>query len=254
MEKHVIGLDIGGTKITAIVFDGRKQIKGLTVLTPKKMAVFKSRLKELVEFLAADQAILGIGIGVAGIIDSKRGIVEYSPNLKFINGFNFVEFFAGTKIKIQVDNDAKCFALAEARFGQGRRFKNFMGLTLGTGIGGGIIMDGQVYRGAHGSAGEVGHMLADSFKTFEQRFQKARDRKDYLKLGKMIGALCADIINLLDVEALILGGTVAKKYHRQFLPRALKEAKQHLLNKKIKPRVLVSKLDNAGALGAALLI
>lgn len=248
----IIGLDIGGSKITGIVFDCKKAVKDLTVPTPKNLQGFKRSLKKFLASLLSSETIKAIGAGIPGAIDGK-GRVVYAPNMKFLVGFNLIKFCRSFGFKeIKIENDANCFALAEAFLGQGRKLENFIGITLGTGIGGGLVLNGRLHRGVHGSAGEVGHTMADSARTYEFYFQKHRRAKNYHALAKLLGRMFADVYNLLDIEAIILGGSVSKSASR-FLPLAISEARKFILNKQIAPKILISKLKNAGALGAALL-
>jgi glucokinase len=253
--KNVIGLDIGGTKITGIVFDGKKVLRQITIVTPGHLKDFKDALEKLVNFLAYGRHIAGVGIGVAGIVNQERGVVQYSPNIKYLQTFSFKQFFTLLGYSnIIVENDANCFAFAEAYFGKGKKFKHMVGITMGTGIGSGLIARGQIYRGSHGSAGEAGHVLADFKYDTEHYFQQARDKKDFKFMGEVLGNLLANILNLLDVDGIVLGGSVASKHNKQFLPFALEHAKRHIINKTIKPKVLISTIKNAGAIGAALLL
>ncbi len=251
---QIIGLDIGGTKISGIVYDSKNVLRELTMATPKNLAGFKQAVEKLISLLKAGRQIKGLGIGLAGIVNDK-GTVIYSPNMKFLDNFNLGKFCKDFNFKkVQIDNDANCFTLAEARLGRGRGYKNFVGLTLGTGVGGGIICGKELFRGSRGSAGEVGHIMADFKYDSEHYYQAARDKKDYKKMGEVVGLLFANIINLLDVEAIVLGGTVAIKYSKDFLPYALKIVKKHVVNKNNLPKIVVSNLKNSGSLGAALLV
>lgn len=249
---NIIGLDIGGTKITGIVFNGKKAVKILTIPTPKSLGSFKISVQKLVENLSAGQKIDALGIGMAGIIEHQKNTVVYSPNLNFVDNLIFSQLFPEIK-KIRVDNDANCFARAEAKIGQGKGFGNFMGITLGTGIGGGLVFKGEVYLGEHGSAGEAGGMMLDVENTIEHYFQKARDASNYKQIAKIVASLLVNIFNLLDVETVILGGSVAVKNHERFLPQAMEIVNKRFIKRKAKYKVLVSKLENAGAIGAALL-
>jgi predicted NBD/HSP70 family sugar kinase len=251
---EVIGLDIGGTKISGIVYDGKTILRELTVATPKNLEGFKKAVEKLVSLLRAGREVKGLGVGLAGIVNDK-GSVVYSPNMKFLDGFNVGKFCKGFNFKtVQIDNDANCFALAESRLGKGKSYKNFVGLTLGTGVGGGIICDKQLFRGSRGSAGEVGHIMADFKYDSEHYYQAARDKNDFKKMGEVMGLLFANIINILDVEAIVLGGTVAIKFSRDFVPQALKVVKKHVVNKNNLPKILISNIKNSGSLGAALLV
>jgi len=142
--KNVIGIDIGGTKIAGIVFNGKKVLRELTIVTPKTLVEFKRNLIKLVDFLSADVKIADVGIGMAGVMDAGKQTARYSPNIKYINNFNFKGLF-GNKIKTALANDAKCFALAEAKLGQGKNCDSVVGVILGTGVGSGFVLDGKVY-------------------------------------------------------------------------------------------------------------
>ena len=251
---NTIGFDIGGTKISAIAWNGKKITAELKLLTPKNLSELKTTLKEMAEFLAQGATHAKIGVGVAGSVNREKGKVNYSPNLQYINGFNFKKFFLALGFsEVKVENDANCFVLAESKLGLGRGLKNFCGLTLGTGLGGGLISQEKLYVGVHGSAGEPGWMLADEKFTFEQKFQIFKAKENWKDLGALIGRLAANIQNLLDVEAIILGGSVARKFAKQITSQALAEANKHIMDRRIKPKILVSKLKHAGAIGAALL-
>ncbi|MEK7618236.1 MAG: ROK family protein [Patescibacteria group bacterium] len=250
--KNVIGLDIGASKITGIVFDGRKVVKAITNKTPKNLAGFKAGLLNLVNDLSAGKKVAALGIGMAGMMDSENHLARSSPNIKFVKNLNFRKLFPKIK-KLALENDANCFALAEARLGLGKKFKNFIGITLGTGIGGGLISRNQIYRGIHGVAGEVGHMMADSNHSYEFYFQKARGLRDYKAISKIVASIIINIARVIDCEAIIFGGSVAQNAYKKFLP-AVKRLVYSKLKPDVRPKVFVSKLKNAGALGAVLLL
>lgn len=253
MAKYTIGLDIGGTKITGIVSDGKSIVRELTVATPKTKKLFTVSIKKLLDILSTGRQISTVGVGVAGLVN-KSGVVTASPNIKYLQKFPLQKFVKSYGFKmVRVENDANCFALAESMYGKGKQFKNFIGITLGTGIGGGIIVGKRLYVGSHKSAGEAGHVMADFKHDSEHYFQKARDKRDYVKMGEVVGVLFANITNLLDVDAIILGGSVALRNGKQMLPHALRTAKKHVLNKSGFPKIIISSLKNGPALGASLL-
>jgi glucokinase len=252
--KKVIGIDIGGTKINGILFNGKKVIKELTIVTPNNLLEFERNLIKLVDFLSADVKIYGVGIGMAGLVDAKNGVVIHSPNIKFVRNLNLVKLFHINGIKIiKIDNDANCFTRAELMLGQGRSLRNFLGLTLGTGIGGGIVINSQLYRGSDNSGAELGHSLMDSEYT-EAPFKRYRDSKDFAKSGKLIGRLLASLVNIFAPEGIIIGGGYGHNESPKYLALAKKEMAKHIFNKDHKTKILITKLKNAGALGAALLV
>lgn len=166
----VLAVDIGGTKIMTAVFsdEGRMLAKDVypTQADEGHRAVIE-RLFSAIDGLLNENDVVpsqlgGIGIAAAGIIDSGRGLITVAPNLP---GWHDVPLKRIVAEKYRVNtfliNDACGAALGEHRFGAGRGVSNLVLLTLGTGIGGGIIINGELYEGASGSAGEIGHMIID---------------------------------------------------------------------------------------------
>ena len=166
----VLAVDIGGTKImTAIISDNGRILAKDTCPTLAGEGV-QAVIERL--FIASDSLLNqhnmkssqlgGIGIAAAGAIDSGRGLITLSPNLP---GWRDVPLGEIVRERYRVDaflvNDASAAALGEHRFGAGRGVSNLILLTLGTGIGGGIIINGEIYLGACGSAAEIGHMVID---------------------------------------------------------------------------------------------
>ena len=251
---NIIGLDIGGTKISGVVYCGGKIIKELTIVTPKNLTDFKISILKLVDFLSAEIKLSGIGIGMAGQIDKAKGVIVRSPNMGFAKNFNMVKFFNENGYKnVKVDNDANCFTRAELILGQGKALTNFIALTLGTGIGGGIVINKQIYRGLNNSGAELGHIILNG-EYLEAGFQKARDKHNDQHLGVLLGQAFAGFINIFEPQAIILGGGVSTDKKRHFIPLIQKEIKKFIFNEKANTKIIVSKLKNAGALGAALLI
>ncbi len=161
----VIGIDLGGTKTAGIAFHQGRILDKLRLFTDASsqdsviagLLDVCSRLRESSAELGVD--VDAIGLGIAGFVDFKRGVVTEAPNhpLRDAPVRDILEERYG--LPAFVDNDANVAALAEARLGAGRGSRYLVHLTLGTGIGGGIIIDGDVYRGALGTAAELGHMI-----------------------------------------------------------------------------------------------
>lgn len=252
--KKVIGLDIGGTKITGILWDGRSVIKELTIVTPKTLFEFRHNLGKLVNFLRGREVITRIGVGMAGFIDAKKQLALSSPNIRYIRNFSFSEVFKDLGFsKISVDNDASCFLKAEVKLGQAKGFKNVVGIILGTGVGGALYLNGKFYRGAGNLGGEIGRIPMGENVNWEQEYQKFRDRRDFKHLARLTGKGLYVLVQLFDPEAFVFSGSVAIKEHTKFLPAAKKELQQRLGEKQFVPELLVSRLSHAGAIGAALL-
>lgn len=159
---EAIGVDLGGTKIAAGIVDETGAISARHEM-PSDLDDASSvaeQIAGLVHALGGSEG-LGIGIGAAGIVDFSTGYYAFGPN----TGLHDIDLAAivakETGAHVRLDNDANCAAWAEHRFGVGHGTKNFMCVTLGTGIGGGFVIDGRPFRGAHGGAAEIGHMLVD---------------------------------------------------------------------------------------------
>lgn len=158
--RYTIGVDIGGTNIKAgLVWKG-KVIKKINLLTraddgPEQCI---NQIKSAVQYFI-DQAS-AIGIGIAGIIDSKDGVVRYSPNLTGWSNIELARILSQTFEKpVKIINDVNAILLGEWIYGAGKGFKNIFLFTLGTGIGGAAVCEGRLLFGANGFAGEFGHTV-----------------------------------------------------------------------------------------------
>ena len=166
-----LGIDLGGSKILTAVVNAQGQMfsrdHSATPAAEGQEAVIKSILKSVDR--ALDQASIAasdlgaIGLGAPGILSPETGIIFASPNLpgwRDVPLRDIIEKKLGKKTFVM--NDANAAALGELYFGAGRGARNFICITIGTGIGGGIVIDGKIYTGAFGAAGEVGHMTIDN--------------------------------------------------------------------------------------------
>ncbi len=206
-NKFHLGIDVGGTKIRGILLDSSKKrrVSAFNITTPRNKKLFLNALKKEIEKITQKEKVLGIGIGLPGSIDAKRGVLVKAPNLPFLNNWRAGEFFSKFKIKTKIDNDSRCFLRAEALLGAGKNFKDIIAITIGTGIGGGLMIKGKIRYGSHNAAGEFGHMILNDGKSLEGLGAK----KAFLKTGdtsKIIGLGAADLINSLDPQIVILGG------------------------------------------------
>ncbi|MBN1384633.1 MAG: ROK family protein [Elusimicrobia bacterium] len=157
MAKNLVGIDIGGTKILIVLISENGRIKK-TIHVPTTSEPPLTILNRIAEQLKLFKNFKSIGIGIAGDVDGKNGILRLSPNLPKWKNINLKKFFENRlKTPTIVDNDANCAAYGSYVLDGKRKFKNFIMITLGTGMGGGIIIDGKLYRGASGTAGEIGH-------------------------------------------------------------------------------------------------
>jgi glucokinase len=155
-----IGVDIGGTKVAAGVVDvGGQIIDGERRPTPgTDIGRTEQVIVDLVELLRARHRVEGIGVGAAGWLSRDRATVMFSPHLAWRDEPLQARLTARLGGNVLVENDANASAWAEYRFGAGRGARALACVTLGTGIGGGLVIDGDLYRGAFGAATEYGHM------------------------------------------------------------------------------------------------
>ncbi len=165
-----VGVDLGGTNVR-LALVGPDGIVGERVRHATEVARgwdhVIGRLAEAVAAVAAAAppaaAVAGVGIGVPGVIDHARGAVVASANFPGWRDVPVGEALARrTGLPVVVENDANAAAVGEQRYGAGRSFRSFVLLTLGTGIGSGLILDGRLWRGAAGMAGEAGHVTVVS--------------------------------------------------------------------------------------------
>ena len=173
--RFVIGVDLGGTKLAvgAMRSDGSRQLAMHTELTHAdegEEAVLQRivrtidtvALRAMAETGCARDAFIGVGIGAPGPLDREAGVVIVAPNLGWKDFPLRDRVMAATGLTATLDNDANCATLGEWWIGAAMGGRNVVGITIGTGIGGGLILDGALYHGASGVAGEVGHMTIDS--------------------------------------------------------------------------------------------
>lgn len=162
LMRRAIGVDLGGSHVSAAVVDetgaiGSKHARDLADLSPDAVVTAIADVARAALHAAPDAEQAGIGIGAPGNVDYATGAIRTSPNLHWSDVPLGARLRAALGCPVYVANDAKCATLAEYAFGAGRGTRNFVLLTLGTGIGGGIIADGELILGHTAGAGEVGH-------------------------------------------------------------------------------------------------
>ncbi|MBO6584983.1 MAG: ROK family protein [Gracilimonas sp.] len=160
-----IGVDLGGTNIKAAVVDDEKGIVE-QVTTPTQAKLGKdhilNRIAETIGDLNRKYEIIGIGMGLPGMVSKDQTTVKHPPNLPGWTVVNAAEEITQrTGIPCKIENDANIAAIGSLHFGVGRNFDSFIMITLGTGVGGGIIIDRNIYKGTQGMAGELGHVIID---------------------------------------------------------------------------------------------
>ena len=166
-KKYYAGIDIGGTKLLTAIFD-----KDLRLLNTEKAKVEVSKgrayfldtltgtLESALKKSGLDlKNLKAVGLGCPGIIQKSEGRVAVSPNLPFLKHFPLAKKLSDRlKTKVVIENDVNAGLYGEFRFGAAKGYKHVIGIFLGTGIGGGVILNGELFYGASGAAGEIGHM------------------------------------------------------------------------------------------------
>jgi glucokinase len=310
------GIDLGGTKIQAIVVDGKWNVLGQkrrptpTEGHPRDVA---EEMADALREAALDagtrpSALTGAGVGSPGDVNEATGTVSGARNLPGWEGTfklgSWLTKSLGTPVA--VGNDVRVASEAEARLGIGRRYKSLLGVFWGTGVGGGVILNGESWLG-RGAAGEIGHMVVrrngarctcgrrgcmeayagraamelkarrehargvktDLFKLMEKHghdrltsgiWERALDANDALatklidRAVAALGAGIASAVNLLDVEAVIIGGGLGVRLGEPYVKRIREAMAPHLFKDDHPPALHVAALgDLGGAIGAALL-
>lgn len=273
----LIGVDLGGTKITAALIEEDKIIDQYTCLTPfnqNKMVVVESISKAIIKVF--DPEILGIGIGVPGLVDLQNNVVIDVTNIPSWDVVPLKQLLEDRFHKpVFVNNDANCFAVGEKYFGKGQKYQNFVGITIGTGLGAGIIINNRLFSGRYCGAGEFGaiqykdktveayasgQFFKDRNLSGSEQFKRALfDDPDALKLfnelGEHIGRAIANVLFALAPEAIILGGSVSQSY--QLFEQGMRfilvnEFPYQRLYQSLK--IEISELINSPVLGASSLV
>jgi glucokinase len=275
-NRPIIGIDLGGTNIRAGSVIGKDiaQIKTERINSQLPAEDIIQQIFNITDSLVTDE-VFGIGIGVPGLIMEDRGIVFdviNIPSWKEVPLKNIME--ERYQVPVLINNDANCFAVGEYYFGKGYGSSSMIGITIGTGLGTGIIANGKLYSGKNCGAGEFGMIdYLDNYLEYyaagqffqnvynidgEQVFQKASQGdpsalKMYEEFGKHLGNAVKIILYALDPARIVFGGSVRKAwpFFRQSMWSGIQTFayKQSIQNLTIE----VSELENSGILGAAAL-
>ena len=303
ISMYSIGVDVGGTNIKfglvnargVIVVRTRLATKALISSRKKMMAAIIDKIQELMAAKRLTRKnVRGIGFGFPGLVDPKQGKVIFLPNIpgwKNVPLRNLIE--KSLKIPVFLDNDVNLITLGEWRYGAGRGVKNLICVTLGTGVGAGLILDSTLYRGEGFVAGEIGHMPLNEKgpkcscggeACFERyvgnketlRLAKARFKKSDLALegvyalgvkgnvsaikfwedfAARVGRGLVGAVNLLNPRLIILGGGVSNSYRliSKTILKTIKARSMKVQGRMIK--IARAKLgDDAGIIGAHVLV
>ncbi|MFB2833837.1 ROK family protein [Floridanema evergladense] len=286
MQAEVIGIDLGGTAIKLGRFskDGKCE-QSLTVPTPQP-ATPEAVIQALVAAINSLEiaSVKAIGVGTPGPTDAAGKVAKIAINLVGWQDVPLAELLeTKTGLPTIIANDANCAGLGEAWLGAGRNFRNLILLTLGTGVGGAIILDGKLFTGHQGAAGELGLISLNpegpkcnsgNCGSLEQyvsvqairrltgleplelgELAEKGDRQAlefWQNYGKNLGVGLANLIYILTPEAIIIGGGISASA-KFFFPAALAEIEQRvLLSSRAGLQLLLAELGNqAGMVGAA---
>jgi glucokinase len=166
-SKRILGIDIGGTKCAVVLGQANGEILARKSIPTRSGELSPAQVLEQLNLLAreligttstATSKVQGVGISCGGPLDTRTGVIYAPPNLPDWKAVPVKSFFEESLgLPVYVENDANATALAEWRFGAGQGCRNLVFMTMGTGIGGGIVLDGRLYRGTNDLAGELGH-------------------------------------------------------------------------------------------------
>ena len=235
---RLIGIDLGGTKVSIGLVEGMEIINKkyqLLPTNPKDADEITELLINLISELF-DSSVKGIGIGIPSLVDRQKGIIHSVQNIPVWQDIHLAEILQEKfEVPVYLDNDANCFALGEYKFGVGMNCENFVGLTLGTGMGAGILTNGHLLKDANCGSGEFGSIpYLDSiyedycsgkfFKTFyqddgENLLKKAEQGdalaiKAFSEFGTHLGNAIKTIMFSVDPNKIIIGGSVS--YSKKF--------------------------------------
>lgn len=167
MNDVVVAADLGGTHLRAALVDAAGTVSSRhdrptprSATTPEILTTIADLIEEVAG--CAETRPLAACLGTPGLIDAEGGVVIIAPNIPGFRNLALAPLLAQrTSLPVFIENDASAAALGEHRFGAGKGTRHLLHATLGTGIGGGIVIDGKLYRGARGLAGEIGHVVVD---------------------------------------------------------------------------------------------
>jgi len=274
---RVIGVDLGATNIRAGLVENAAIVKTAKLAVPcntdDAQAVTDVLIQSIEQVIVPDTK--GIGLGVPGLVDRKKGIlydIQNIPSWKTVHLKNILENYFN--IPVFLNNDSNCFAVGERLFGQGRHSENFVGITLGTGLGAGIINNGKLFNDANCGSGEFGNIpyldgiyedycSGKFFKTFynvsgDELAQQAIKGdpiaiEAYEKFGMHLGNVIKTIMFAVDPELIILGGSISKSGSLYEKSMWTEIRRFPFTNSLPNFQVLLSSMENAGILGAAAL-
>ena len=275
-DRCLVGVDLGATNLrVARIEDGKiAKILAQSIKNTDDPADLTNQIIELIDQVSTPE-VESIGMGVPSVVDVARGIVydvQNIPSWKEVRIKSILEDALG--ITTYVNNDANCFVLGEKYFGKGRSCNSVVGLVMGSGFGGGLVLDGRLYSGPNCGAGEVGmlpyrasifeHYCSGMF--FEREYDVSGENAFkgalwgtetalamYREFGTHLGNALKAVMYAYDPEMIVLGGSISSAY--EFFEQTMHEALQDFAYSKSAERlqIVVSELEHVAVLGAAAL-
>ncbi|NDV82044.1 ROK family protein [Bacteroides sp. 51] len=242
-----IGIDLGGTNIRIGQVQNGDIIRKVSAPSPSRQGLEESivYLKQTIDTCITPEC-KSIGIGVPSVLDSEKGVVYNVTNIPAWIEVPLKEILESHySLPVYINNDSNCFTLGEKRFGEGKPFRNMVGITLGTGVGAGVIINHQLYNGSNTGAGEIGcipylertyedYCGSNFFTTHHQitgakaaELAAAQDPaalQVWKEYGTHLGNLIQATLFAYDPDAIIFGGGIASAY--PFFAHAMQEAMQ----------------------------
>ena len=164
MSDKVIGIDIGGTNLRGALVDSNGNIhKRMEILSEADQGIDRliDNLANFIADISKGEKVTNVGVGIPGIIDSKNGIITEAPNIMNVDNYplrSVLKEKLGPDLNIVIENDTNSSAVGEWWIGASKDVNSMIMITMGTGVGGGIVLDGKLWTGADGMAGEIGHI------------------------------------------------------------------------------------------------
>ena len=301
MTEYIISVDLGGTNLRIGLFDQKINLKDKLSLNTKSFTSKGALINSIIDSIdliikknkLSNDHISGIGVGLPGPTDYANGIIYFFPNIPGWRNVNLKKILTRKlNFKFYFENDANLMTLAEYRMGSAVGYKNGIGITLGTGVGGGIIIDGRLFRGRKFAAGEIGHLPINEkgpscncggkaciemyignqriLNQAERLFRKkisledlsrlaARGNRKAIKIwqevGERLGIALTGAVNLLNPDFIVVGGGVSRAGKILFdtLRQTVKKRAMIIQGKHVK--IIKAKLGaDAGIIGAAILV
>jgi glucokinase len=281
-QQSYIGVDVGGTKILSARFceNGMLQQKAIFPTPAHQKEEVIDAIKKAIKTVFSD-GIRAIGIGWPGFVKGKEGLVITTPNIKKMKNIYLGKIISESfQQEVFLENDARLFSYAEAYFGKGIQKSPCLGIIMGTGVGTGLVINGEIYDGYDGFAGEAGHMEFEtngekwtpnkrfSAKGLMKIFKTEESLKKFLS-GEKINTIhqmlffdwledCAlwlsHLFLLLNPARVVFGGGIGKNVLPKFLPDLSKRLKKQLQKIEMQMSITLecTELEDAGALGAAM--